>query len=113
LVNLIGNAIKFTDRGSVSVKVRQISKSIKDSAINLKIDITDTGIGMDEETLKKIFDSSGRYTRPGTNKEKGSGIGLKLCKDFIELNGGEIFAKSEKGKGSIMGFVINKHIAIL
>jgi signal transduction histidine kinase len=92
--NLISNAIKFTpEGGTVSVTI------LKDSN-ELRISISDTGVGISPEVQKKLFRIDTKYSTNGTANEKGTGLGLILCKDFVEKNGGTIGVKSEPGKGS-------------
>lgn len=98
--NIISNAIKYTPGGgSINVKV------IKEDQYN-KIIIKDTGVGFDQETANKILDTRNFYTTSGTNNETGSGLGLLLSKEFIEKNGGKIWAESEPGKGAAFYFTI-------
>ncbi|UCD01763.1 MAG: HAMP domain-containing histidine kinase [Promethearchaeota archaeon] len=99
LVNLIGNAIKFTDQGKVSVSVQTSNKK-------LKIIVEDTGIGIKEENLKKIFKPFRRVVEPGNFKE-GTGLGLYLSKKLANLLGGNIFVESEFGKGSTFILSLN------
>ncbi len=94
MLNLLTNAIKFTpEKGRVTVGVNATKEEIK-------IFVKDNGIGMREEDLGKLFMIETKYTREGTNSEKGSGLGLLLCKEFIEMHKGRIWAESEFGKGS-------------
>lgn len=98
LRNLITNAIKFTHNGGiVDVKAEAIGN-------DLYISVTDTGIGMDKRTIQSLFDLVSKKSRPGTNEEEGTGLGLILTKEFIEKNGGEISVKSEQGKGTTFTF---------
>lgn len=92
--NLINNAIKFSEHGQ---KV-QVSGTKSDEEITLSI--SDSGIGMTQETIRKIFDKSINHTTSGTNGEKGSGLGLDLCIDFVESHNGKIWAESTPGSGS-------------
>ena len=91
--NLFSNAIKFCNSGDTIT----ISSKIFDG--KLTVLFADTGIGMSEENVEKIFGTE-IFTTYGTNKEKGTGLGLLLCKDFIEKNGGSICVESELGKGT-------------
>lgn len=99
LRNLINNAIKFTNRGDQVV----VSSLVQPDKLMLQV--RDTGIGMREEQLENVFtDASG--SRLGTSHEKGTGLGLKLCKDFVEKNGGKISVESKEGLGSTFFFTI-------
>jgi PAS domain S-box-containing protein len=92
--NLLSNAIKFTNRNG------EIKVSAKDSGENIFVEISDNGIGMEKNTIDKLFKLGGFRSTFGTEREKGTGIGLLLCKDFIERNGGEIHVESKPGEGS-------------
>ena len=72
----------------------------------LVIDIADSGIGIDEVNIKKLFRIDSTYTRSGTNKEQGTGLGLLLCKDFVEKHNGKITVKSEVGVGTTFSVLI-------
>ena len=98
LFNLVGNAIKFTDRGSVTLEVTPEPDSKRGSTVNFSV--RDTGIGISQRNLKKLF---GRFERVHTavaSKYGGSGLGLSICKQITTLMGGEIDCTSEFGKGS-------------
>lgn len=94
--NLAGNALKFTEAGGV---VRMHAKTTNDEVI---VAVTDSGIGMDNDVLSKLF-STPASTR-GTNNEKGTGLGLVLCQEFTILNGGRIWVESVPGLGSTFYF---------
>lgn len=98
LRNLITNAIKFTPNGGSIDIDAEAGKSY------LYVSITDTGIGMDKKTLDTLFDIDSKKSRPGTNEEEGTGLGLILTKEFIEKNGGDISVKSVPGKGTTFTF---------
>ncbi len=100
LRNLISNAIKFTKHGG------EIIVSTAFDQNQVEISVSDNGIGMNAKTLKKLFDISTNTTTPGTENEKGSGLGLVLCKEFVEKQGGKIRAKSKVGKGSDFKFTL-------
>ncbi|MFZ4590039.1 MAG: ATP-binding protein, partial [Ignavibacteria bacterium] len=100
LQNLISNAIKFTNQNGEIY----IDCELKDGFIEIKI--SDNGTGMDSSTLNKLFRIDQHLSGIGTMKETGTGLGLILCKEMIELNGGVIKAESEKGKGSTFSFTI-------
>lgn len=98
LRNLISNAIKFTNlNGIIEVTALQNDNCIE-------ITVSDNGVGMDEETQNKLFRIETNETTMGTAKEKGSGLGLILCKEFVEMHGGKIWLESELGKGSVFRF---------
>jgi PAS domain S-box-containing protein len=99
--NLVSNAIKFTPVGG---KVSVTADYKSDHSIEVKIH--DSGIGMTPELKNKLFLLSGKTNRPGTEGEPSSGLGLLLCKEFIEKHGGELWVESEVGKGSTFSFVI-------
>lgn len=100
--NLITNAIKFTnDRGTVRIAARE-----KDS--EWLVTVKDNGIGMNNDVLKMLFDKTSPYTTRGTANEKGTGLGLILCKEFVEKNGGRIWVESEEGSGSTFFFTLPK-----
>jgi signal transduction histidine kinase len=104
LRNLISNAVKFTfPGGKITIQIKQ---SEKNNLPFVEISIRDTGKGIEEENLCKLFNNREHYTTFGTNNEKGSGLGLILCKEFIELMGGEIFVESEVLKGSNFIFTL-------
>ncbi|MBE0640373.1 MAG: PAS domain-containing sensor histidine kinase [Bacteroidales bacterium] len=106
LRNLISNAIKFTPTGG---KVTVSCKSIDNG--QLKIAIQDTGTGISEHLIGRLFTSHEIHSTPGTENEKGTGLGLIICKEFVERNGGEIWAESKPGKGSSFYFTL-KNAAI-
>lgn len=100
LRNLLSNAIKFTPRGGF-VKV---SCEVKKDEI--LISIQDNGIGVSRENINKLFRIDSKYSRPGTEKELGTGLGLKLSREFVEKLGGRIWAESEENQGSCFTFTI-------
>lgn len=98
LRNLISNALKFTPHeGTVTIKAC-IRKS--DHAEKLEVIIDDTGIGMNKEVQNKLLNNNVHFTTYGTDNEKGSGLGFQLCKEFVNLNNGEISIESSPGSGS-------------
>lgn len=99
--NLFSNATKFTyNDGQIIISAKQTSDD------EMSLCVSDTGMGMPPEMLMKIFSVSDRNNRRGTNGEPSSGLGLLLCKDFVEKNGGSISAESIDGKGSTFSFTI-------
>ncbi|WPP50441.1 tetratricopeptide repeat-containing sensor histidine kinase [Catalinimonas niigatensis] len=97
LQNLLSNAIKFCRSGD------QVTLSWEHQEKYVNICVRDTGMGMDQEKQEKLFNSTSFSTR-GTANEKGTGLGLLLCKDFVEKNGGKIWVESTLGQGSIFCF---------
>lgn len=98
--NLISNAIKFTPKGGT------ITLSATKSNEEALISISDTGVGMSIEVIDKIFRIDAKHSTKGTADEKGTGLGLVLCKDFVEKNKGSIGVQSEEGKGSTFYFTL-------
>lgn len=98
--NLLSNAIKFSHRNS-SVEVNAFPDGGQ-----IEIEIVDHGIGISESKIKKLLETHTTITRHGTEKEKGTGLGLLISKEFIEKNGGKLTIKSEAGKGSIFSFSV-------
>ncbi|MDA3890043.1 MAG: HAMP domain-containing sensor histidine kinase [Salinivirgaceae bacterium] len=98
--NLISNALKFTRKGG------QINISAIQADSEVVITVSDNGIGMRHEVLSKLFDISHKVTTKGTENEHGTGLGLLLCKEFVEAHGGRIWVESEFGKGSDFRFTI-------
>ncbi|PLX13861.1 MAG: hypothetical protein C0597_10940, partial [Marinilabiliales bacterium] len=104
LRNLINNAVKFTNRNGM------ISVLCQKEANDVVITVKDTGIGMSENDLKEMFKIDKIKSKPGTNRERGSGLGLILCKEFVEKHGGKIWVESELDIGSTFSFTIPKII---
>jgi signal transduction histidine kinase len=100
LRNLISNALKFTfENGTITLKaVRQDKEVI--------VSVKDTGMGVSEENMAKMFAGS-NFTTLGTGKEKGTGLGLMLCKDFVEHNRGKIWLESKEGEGTTFYFSLS------
>jgi len=102
LRNLISNAIKFTNPGD------QIVISAEQLQHELKVSVWDNGVGIGKEELKKLFRIDESHSSPGTLNETGTGLGLILCREFVEKHGGIIWVESEPGKGSTFCFTIPK-----
>lgn len=99
--NLVSNSLKFTKQnGEISISAEEIENDF------LQISISDNGVGMKEETLNKLFKIDQHITTVGTDKEKGTGLGLILCKEFVEKHGGKIWAESKLGEGSQFKFTL-------
>lgn len=100
LRNLISNAVKFTTEGG------KVFITAEEDNGKILVSVTDTGIGMNQEQVDSLFTLGTSKSTPGTTKEQGTGLGLILCKEFIEMHDGEIWAESEQGKGSTFKFTI-------
>jgi signal transduction histidine kinase len=100
LRNLISNAIKFTNKGG-TVEIT----ATKDSDA-LTISVIDNGIGINSEKISRLFEATHLKSTKGTENESGTGLGLMICKDFIEKHNGKIWVKSEVGKGSEFCFTL-------
>jgi CheY-like chemotaxis protein/nitrogen-specific signal transduction histidine kinase len=108
LVNLMGNAIKFTDRGKVKLQVDLVSKRMDE--VDIKFTVSDTGIGIDPEKLDVIFD---RFVQAETSTSRnfgGTGLGLNIVKMLVNLHGGKLSVESNKGEGTTFSFVISMKI---
>ena len=100
--NLVSNAIKFTPaKGTIEINALE-----KENVIQFSV--TDSGVGMSVETLNKLFKIDIQVTTKGTAGEKGTGLGLLLCKEFVEMHGGRIWVESELGNGSTFYFTLPK-----
>ena len=108
LFNLISNAIKFTHKGSISIDIKQEFSDINESYIDLKISISDTGIGISEENRLNIFKAFEQQKGQSVKKYGGTGLGLSISKQLIELMGGTIELESQLNKGSTFHIKINK-----
>jgi signal transduction histidine kinase len=104
LYNLLSNAVKFTPApGTITV-------TVKDSADQLTVSVEDTGIGMKPEDLPKLFREFEQIDGSYTRRYQGTGLGLALCRRFVEMHGGRIWAESQFGKGSIFTFTIPREL---
>ena len=99
--NLLSNAIKFTNRkGKITISAKEHNKIVT-------VSIADTGIGISDDEIKNLFNAGIIHKNQGTENEKGTGLGLILCKEFIERNNGKLTIKSNVNKGSIFSFTFN------
>ena len=105
LINLIGNAIKFTDKGKVSVEVGLVEKD--DKTCKLAISVSDTGIGIPGEMLNVVFESFTQASSSTTRKYGGTGLGLAITKKLVDLQGGSIGVKSKIGEGSTFTVIMS------
>lgn len=102
LINLIGNALKFTDNGFIDV-------AAKDKGAHIEISVSDTGVGIGEEDMPKLFEKFRQFGRVNGPGEKGTGLGLAIAKGIVTIHKGKIWAESELGKGTKITFTIPKH----
>jgi signal transduction histidine kinase len=100
--NLMTNAIKFTNDGG------QVTIAAEERGSEWLFSVRDNGVGIKPEILDILFDKTAPYTTRGTANEKGTGLGLILCKEFVEKNGGKIWAESQEGNGSTFWFTLPK-----
>lgn len=100
--NLLLNALKFTNEGG------EVNISCAEDAHAVTISVTDTGVGMTDEQLGKLFKINTHFTTAGTRNEKGAGLGLLLCKEFVEANYGSLSVTSEPGNGSVFSVTLPK-----
>jgi signal transduction histidine kinase/ligand-binding sensor domain-containing protein len=97
LRNLITNAVKFTEEGGIVIEVSEKRSKVE-------VLVKDSGVGIEKDKLDTLFEIGMSKSTQGTRGETGTGLGLILCKEFIQKNGGELFVTSEEGKGSTFGF---------
>ena len=100
LRNLISNAIKFTYSGG------KIGIAIEEKQDEIVVSVSDTGVGISKENCERLFKIDETYSTLGTNKEKGTGLGLILCKEFVEKHSGKIWVESQKGFGTVFYFTL-------
>jgi signal transduction histidine kinase len=99
VINLFSNAVKFTDSGSVKCRAENADNEIK-------VSVADTGIGISEEDQPKVFDKFKQVGNTLTDKPKGTGLGLPICKEIIQQHHGRIWVESSPGEGSTFSFTI-------
>ncbi|OEE67197.1 hybrid sensor histidine kinase/response regulator [Enterovibrio norvegicus FF-33] len=104
IINLTGNSVKFTDSGEIIIRARKVTEC--DEIVEVQFDIQDSGIGMSDEQLGRLFQSFSQADGSITRKYGGTGLGLTISKSFVELMGGRIWVASEPGKGSTFSFTI-------
>ncbi|MDD4530112.1 MAG: ATP-binding protein, partial [Candidatus Gracilibacteria bacterium] len=106
IINLLGNAIKFTQKNGI---IKIIAQSLEDGQ-KIKINIIDTGIGIEKEDILRIFEKFGQADNVFTRRQQGTGLGIPICKEIIKLMGGKLELESEVGKGSNFYFTIPTNI---
>jgi len=104
LLNLMTNAVKFTEKGSVDLNCRVIADKPNSQVIH--VSVIDTGIGMDAAFVEHLFDKFSQENESVSRKYGGTGLGMSICRELIEQMGGEIFVESVKGVGSTISFVV-------
>ncbi|HFB52234.1 MAG TPA: response regulator, partial [Anaerolineae bacterium] len=104
LVNLVGNAVKFTDEGEVSVEVMELERD--ENTVKFQISVADTGIGIPPEKQEMIFETFSQADSGTSRKYGGTGLGLAISRQLVEMMGGEIWVESEPGQGSVFKFTV-------
>ncbi len=105
LLNLVGNAIKFTDQGEIEVRVERSGKTYPGGeGLGVKFSVRDTGAGVPEEQQKLIFDTFSQGDGSFSRRHGGTGLGLAICEQLVTLMGGRIWVDSEPGRGSVFSF---------
>ena len=104
IINLVSNAVKFTDRGEIKVSVRQVGGDLLSALV--RFEVIDTGKGIQAANLDSIFESFAQEDNSTTRQYGGTGLGLAICKQLVELMGGEIGVSSTPGVGSTLFFTV-------
>lgn len=104
ILNLVGNAIKFTSEGKITISVKLLKEN--DENVTIKFDITDTGIGITENKFESIFEIFQQASTGTSRLYGGTGLGLAIVKQLVESQGGNIYVKSSFGEGSVFTFIL-------
>ena len=105
LINLLGNAIKFTDKGSIILSVGLLAENNNEQ--KLKFEVADTGVGMSNEFITKIYDKFSQEYESTNRKYEGTGLGMAISNDLIELMGGKMTVVSKKNQGTSCSFIVS------
>lgn len=106
LVNLLANAVKFTETGGVNLSVEQEEEALPDGSVQLHFRVTDTGIGIPPERLTLLFEEFSQADSEVSHRYGGTGLGLAICRRLVEAMGGKIWVESQPGVGSTFQFVV-------
>jgi signal transduction histidine kinase/CheY-like chemotaxis protein len=110
VMNLLNNAVKYTDRGEVGLKV--MWKRLDDDLISLKFEVSDTGTGLTQEQIKKMFDPFERLDEARNRTIEGTGLGMNIVRQLLDLMGTELQVYSEKGVGSMFSFALEQKVVV-
>ena len=105
IINLVSNAVKFTNKGKITISVRLISED--EDSVKVRFSVSDTGIGVPENKIEKIFENFQQASSGTSRLYGGSGLGLAIVKQLVEAQGGSINVKSKMGEGSVFSFDLN------
>ena len=110
LINLIGNAMKFTSSGEIFLRVNCLGIE-KNGEIELQFEVIDTGIGISQDKISRLFKAFSQVDSSTTRRYGGTGLGLAICKRLVQLLDGDIHVESEEGKGSVFRFTIRSAVS--
>jgi signal transduction histidine kinase/CheY-like chemotaxis protein/ligand-binding sensor domain-containing protein len=110
LINLLGNAMKFTHRGEIYLGITLVNRQ-KNGKVSIRFEVKDTGIGIPAEKIPQLFDAFSQVDSSTTRKYGGSGLGLAICKRLVTLMGGDIVVESSQGKGTTFSFTTTCQIS--
>jgi len=109
LVNLLGNAVKFTEKGEIEVAVRRLEPPETEAQRFILFSVRDTGLGIPADQLDRIFARFTQVDSSLTRRQGGTGLGLALTRQIVEKMGGDIWAESREGAGSTFSFTLPEH----